>query len=140
MTREGRSQLYNYENTGEYPRQSSLPAPEIRNRGRIPPVYNVGNRSSRDLTNGPISSRPKDGELQTTTDYLETELAPPAEENKAYEATTDDSSVDQEGFVKISGAALAGWPHHSEVKCYANRDPNGLGHANRNRESQRRQN
>jgi len=117
-------------------RQSSLPPTTPGGRSQL---YNYENRSSRDLSDIPSSSRQKNNVPLTPTDFLETDLAPAAEECNAYDAATDDSSADQEGWVQIRRGAVAGWPRNSEAKHIANRRPNIYGPRNIDRESQHRQ-
>merc|ERR1712060_413544 len=111
-------------------RQSSLPPETPEGRSQL---YNYENRRSRDLSDIPSSGRQKNDVPLTPTDFLETELAPAAEECNAYDAATDDSSADQEGWVQ------AGWPRNAEAKHIANRRPNIPGAGNIDRESQHRQ-
>jgi len=117
-------------------RQSSLPPMTPQGRSQL---YNYENRSSRDLSDIPSSSRQKNDVPLTPTDFLETELAPAAEECNAYDAATDDSSADQEGWVPIRRGAVTGWVRNSEAKHIANRRPNIHRAENIDRESQHRQ-
>merc|ERR1712186_263418 len=117
-------------------RQSSLPPMTPDGRSQL---SNYENRSSRDLSDMPSGSRQKNNVPLTSTNFLETDLAPAAEECIAYDAATDDSSADQEGWIQIRRGAVPGWPRNSEAKRIANRRPNIYGAGNIDRESQHRQ-
>jgi hypothetical protein len=104
------------------------------------PVHGSGShRSSRDFSNVVTNSRLKEDLPPVATDFLETEIAPAAEECNAYEATTDVSSPDKEGWVQNRRGSAAGSPHHPDGKRIANQSPGCHRPGSSDREARRRQ-